>query len=199
MELLGIVQAVNDSVVGEWMRGSLKALPIVNAIHVMAIATVFGTIFIVDLRLLGFPDARRPITRVSGELLRWTWVAFAVAAISGALLFTANANTYFENAAFRWKMLAIVLAGLNMAVFQFVTFRTVESWDKDAPTPWAARAAGALSIVLWVTVILLGRVIGFTKGYDFEVPEGIDFDFSAAPELMRDVAQACAAFASRLG
>jgi hypothetical protein len=183
MDLTALVQAVNDSPVGEWMRGSLKALPIVNAVHVMAIATVFGTILIVDLRLLGFPNARRPVTKISAELLRWTWIAFAFAAVTGVLLFTANANTYFENAAFRWKMLAIVLAGLNVAVFHFITFRTVGSWDKDAPTPWAARAAGGLSIALWIGVILLGRLIGFTKGYDFDVPEGIDFDFSLLAPL----------------
>ncbi len=54
----------------EWMRTSVKAMPIIESIHVLAAATVFGTIFIVDLRLLGFPNTRRAFTRVSDELLK---------------------------------------------------------------------------------------------------------------------------------
>jgi hypothetical protein len=184
MDLTSLVQAVNDSGVGEWMRTSVKALPIVNALHVMAIATVFGTIFIVDLRLLGIPNTRRPFTSVSHDLLRFTWIAFAIAVVTGALMFAANANTYFGNTAFRLKMLVILLAGVNMAVFQFGAFRGVAAWDKDAPTPPAARLAGALSMLFWIGVIVLGRVIGFTKAYNFEIPEGIDFDFSSLDLLL---------------
>jgi hypothetical protein len=178
VDLTAIVQGINDSGVAEWMRTSVKALPVVNALHVMALATVFGTILIVDLRLLGLPSTSRPYTRVSREMLGWTWAAFALAAVTGALMFAANANTYFENTAFRLKMLTLLLAGLNMAAFQLVTVRGVAAWD-TGPTPLAARAAGALSILFWTTVITLGRIIGFTKARDFEVPEGIDFDFSA--------------------
>lgn len=177
MDLYGIVERVESSGLGEWLRGSVKAMPVVESIHVMAVALVFGTIFIVDLRLLGLPSTRRPVTRISGEMLRLTWAGFVVAVITGALLFTANAATYFDNTPFRWKMLALLGAGVNMLVFQLFTYRSVAAWDKDAPTPLAARAAGALSILLWTTVIFLGRWIGFTKGYDFEIPEDVDLQF----------------------
>jgi len=177
MDLASIVESIEASGLGEWMRGSVKAMPVVEAIHVMAIALVFGTILIVDLRLLGFPSTRRAFTRVSAELLGLTWAAFVVAAITGTLMFTANATTYFDNTPFRFKMLALLLAGVNMAVFELVTVRTVAQWDRDAPAPLAGRMAGAFSIVIWISVIFLGRWIGFTKGYDFEIPEDIDFDF----------------------
>lgn len=177
MDLSGIVASIEGSGFGEWMRVSVKAAPVVEAVHVMAIALLFGTILIVDLRLLGLPNTQRSFTRVSDELLRLTWAAFVVAAITGAVLFAANAATYFDNTAFRWKMLALLLAGVNMAVFQFWTFRTVAAWDRNAPPPPSARAAGALSILLWTTVIFLGRWIGFTKGYDFEIPEDLELDF----------------------
>jgi hypothetical protein len=65
-----------------------------------------------------------------------------------------------------------------MALFQLITWRGVANWDRDASPPAAARFAGALSLLLWVTVLVLGRVIGFTKGYDVPVSEDIDFDFS---------------------
>jgi tryptophan-rich sensory protein len=173
----GIIQAIQDSGLGEWMRSSVKAMPIVESIHVLAAATVFGTIFIVDLRLLGFPNLRRPFTRVSDEMLRLTWGAFALAVVTGFLMFAANANTYYGNTAFRLKMLALVFAGVNMLIFQFLTFRTVGAWDTDKQAPGRARLAGALSILLWISVIFFARWIGFTKGYNFEVPDDVNFEF----------------------
>jgi len=159
------------------MRTSLKAMPFVESLHVLAAATVFGTVFVVDLRLLGFPDTRRPVTLVSREMLRLTWIAFAVAVFAGLLMFAANAHTYFGNTAFRLKMLALLGAGLNMAIFQGITFRTVSAWDKNAPTPLAGRIAGALSILLWLCVIFCARWIGFTKGYDFSIPQDSHINF----------------------
>lgn len=177
MDLQSIVASIESSGVGEWMRSSLRGLPIVEAIHVLAAAMVFGTILIVDLRLLGYPDSRKSFRQIEHELLRWTWLAFVLAVITGAMLFAANANTYFHNTAFRLKMVALLLAGVNMAVFQLVTFRGVANWDKDVRTPGPARLAGAASIVIWVAVIFVARWIGFTKGYDFDIPENVDFDF----------------------
>ena len=174
-----MVQAIEASGIGEWMRNSVKAMPVVEAVHVMAVAVVFGSILIVDLRLLGFLDRSRPYSRVASELLGWTWAAFGVAVVTGGLMFAANAMTYYENMPFRFKMLALVGAGVNMAVFHFFTARTVNDWDNRVPAPSAARAAGALSILLWTGVIFLGRWIGFTKGYNFDVPDDLDFDFSA--------------------
>jgi hypothetical protein len=178
VELLAIAELLNDSALSGWLRTSLKAMPIVNALHVMSIVTVFGTIFLVDLRLLGYPNIQRSFSRLHHELLRWTWGAFGVAAVTGVLLLMVNAVTYYRNTAFWLKMLVILLAGINMLVFERVTAKSVASWDRGVPTPTAARVAGALSIVLWVTVIFLGRWIGFTKGYDFTIPEDVQLDFS---------------------
>lgn len=180
MDLTAFADFLQQSAFSEWMRGSLKALPIIESIHVMAVATVFGTILIVDLRLMGLADRGRPFTRVSGELLRWTWIGFAVAVVTGSLMFVPNARTYVGNTAFGLKMAALLLAGLNMAIFQFTTLRSVGAWDAAGRVPLGARVAGALSLIIWTGVIVFGRWIGFTKGYDFSVPEEMDFEFSGS-------------------
>lgn len=173
-----VIQTIEASAIGEWMRGSVLAMPWVNILHVLCVTLVFGSILVVDLRLLAVLDRNRAVTRISSEMLRLTWMAFAGAVVTGVLFFAANATTYWFNVAFRLKMLAILLAGINMLMFQFVTFRGVAGWDREAPTPSAARVAGALSILIWISVIVLGRVIGFTKVGDASVPEDMDFDFS---------------------
>lgn len=174
----GFIQQVEGSGLGEWMRSSVLAMPWVNAIHILCVTLVFGSILVVDLRLLGLLDRGRSMRVVSGEMLRFTWAAFIGAVLTGLMYFSANATTYWFNLPFRFKMLVILLAGVNMLLFQSITFRKVGQWDRSMPPPAAARLAGALSILLWITALVLGRVIGFTKGYEVAVPEGIDFDFS---------------------
>jgi hypothetical protein len=177
--LADLAVTIHDSGVAEWLRSTLGAVAILEAIHVMAIATVFGTILVVDLRLLGLPNAARTFTRVSRELLPITWTAFALSAVTGALLFSVNAITYYGNTAFRVKMALLLLAGVNMLLFHKFTFRTVDVWDQAATPPRSARFAGALSLLSWIAVVVVARWIGFTKGYDFTIPEVMDFDFTA--------------------
>lgn len=153
----------------EWLQGTTLALsiaesawlfPAVECVHVLGIALVVGSISIVDLRLLGWSSKSISVTRLSDDVLPWTWMAFGVAAIAGAVLFTSNATGYYANIAFRLKMLVMLLAGLNMLVFQRITLRGVQHWDSGTP-PATARAAGALSLVLWIGVVGFGRWIGF--------------------------------------
>jgi uncharacterized membrane protein len=179
MDFAALIHAIESSAVGEWMRSSLKAMPVVEATHVLAAATVFGSVLVVDLRLLGVLDSKRAFTRISREMLSLTWAGFVLAVVTGALMFAANAHTYAINTAFRLKLVGLICAGLNMLVFERFTKRGVAGWDTGAPSPRAARVAALLSILLWVTVIVLARWIGFTKAYDFSVPEdpNIKFDF----------------------
>lgn len=199
MDLIGLVQQLEASPVGEWMRTSVKAMPVVEAMHVLAIAVVFGTILIVDSRLLGLLDKRRSYTTVSGELLPWTWAAFVVAVITGLLMFTANATTYYENTPFRLKMLALVAAGLNMAVFHLFTGRQAAEWEFAKSAPRGGRIAAGLSIAIWSSVIFLGRWIGFTKGYDFEIPEDVELDFDFLEISFNMIRELGSAAAERFG
>jgi hypothetical protein len=127
------------------------------------------------LRLLGYAGMRRAFSRVSNELLPITWWAFGAAVITGALLFSLNSITYYGNTAFRVKMVLLLLAGVNMFVFHRYTMPSMAAWDDKLP-PAAARMSGALSLLLWVAVLFVGRWVGFTKGYDFGIPEDVDID-----------------------
>jgi hypothetical protein len=119
-------------------------------------------------------DSSRAFTRVSRETLPLTWLAFGVSVITGSLMFTTSAHTYFGNTAFQLKALALLGAGLNMALFQLLTARGVTAWNRHRAGPRAARVAGLVSVLLWAAVVLLGRWIGFTKGHDFVIPPGVE-------------------------
>jgi hypothetical protein len=90
----------------------------------------------------------------------WGGGAFYVAVVTGIGVFVTRAPAYIENPAFQFKLVLLLLACVNMALFQFRTFRDVASWDTAAATPVAARLAGAASLVLWGEILLAGRWTG---------------------------------------
>src|ERR1700744_222078 len=118
MDMSAWLKSLEDTGLASGIRDSLYLFPFLEAVHVMALSVVFGTIMIVDLRLLGFASTQRPFARMSSELLRITWSAFAVAAVTGTLMFMTNARVYTGNTSFRIKMVLLVLAGINMAVLR---------------------------------------------------------------------------------
>jgi hypothetical protein len=177
MNMQAVLASIEGSAVAEWMRYTNGAMPIVEALHVVAAVLVFGTVLIVDLRLLGAADSSRPFARLSRETLPLTWLAFGAAVVTGSLMFTTSAQLYFGNAAFQLKAVALLGAGLNMALFQLLTVSAAAGRSTNEPPPRAARIAGLVSLLLWAAVVLLGRWIGFTKGYDFSVPAGLDLSF----------------------
>ena len=138
------------------------AFTTVEVVHVFAVALVLGTIAIVDLRLLGFASTKRPFAELSRQVLPFTWAAFVLAVIAGLLLFTTRATEYFVNPMFWIKMALIVVAGINMMIFEFITVRDVQKWNLNATPPSRARLAGGISIGCWVLVVIFGRLIGFT-------------------------------------
>ena len=154
-----------DLPIAELIRSNELAFPSLESVHVLAITLVLGSIAVADLRLLGLASVKRPVSQLLHEILPVTWVAFGVALLTGSLLFTSNAVEYAHNKPFQFKMIMLVLAGLNMLVFQLVTFRSVGTWDEAARTPAGARFAGAASLVCWLAVVAFGRWIGFTIGF----------------------------------
>jgi hypothetical protein len=122
---------------------------------------VVGSIAMMDLRLLGIASRNSAVSRLSNEVLPWTWTAWAVAAVFGTLMFVAKAGTYAANLQFRLKFVCMGLAALNMLIFHFGAYREVGRWDEGEP-PMSAKTAGAISLLLWIGVVFFGRWVGFT-------------------------------------
>ena len=137
--------------------------PWIESVHVLAAATVVGTIAMVDLRLLGFRAQERGVRRLISEVLPYTWIAFAVALVSGFLLFSSSATTYAVNPFFQFKVGVLALAGANMAYFHLLPYRSINLWDELTHPPPRAKIAGALSLCCWVVVVACGRWIGFSQ------------------------------------
>jgi hypothetical protein len=159
--MLDILEWIDATAMAEEIRVSVWIFPALEIAHVAAIALVLGSIARVDLRLAGLASRDRSITEVSREMLPWTWVGFALATLFGVLLFVGQPIRYVETAFFDAKIILILLAGLNMLVFEYLTRRSVGRWDQAPIPPVQVRLAGGLSLAFWISVVICGRFIGF--------------------------------------
>ena len=163
-----------DAIIGaaQWLENTPLALtiaegaypfPLLETAHVLGLGTVVGTIAIVDLRLLDLASRNRPVRALVEETLPYTWAGFTLALATGALMFISKATEYINNVPFRIKLCVLALAGLNMVAFHMLTYKSVDRWNHGIATPRAARIAGGSSLVLWITVVFLGRWIAFVN------------------------------------
>src|SRR5439155_1864465 len=124
MSVSELLAALEASSLAASIRSSLYLFPFIESAHVIGLTMVFGTIAIIDLRLLGIASTRRPFSRVASDVLKWTWGAFALTVATGLLMFITNATVYYHNFFFRSKMALLALAGFNMLMFEMTAARS---------------------------------------------------------------------------
>jgi hypothetical protein len=160
----GALGALEASGLGQAMREWLWLYPSVEIVHIVGIGLLFGSIAVLDLRLLGVSRAISART-LARHVLPWTAGSFLLIVPSGFLMFTAHASEFIESPVFVVKMCLILAAGANAGLFHTITFRTADVWDSEEmrklPPPPSARIAGALSLLLWIAVIACGRLLAY--------------------------------------
>ncbi len=143
------------------LRESIWAYPIVETAHVLGLALFVGLAMLLDLRLTGLALPRTAVQDLVERLGRWTWAGFAVMVASGGLLFYADPVKMAANPFFQAKLVLLIVAGVNAAIFHVTVYRRVSEWGSARLAPRRARAAGWISLTVWTAVIATGRLIAF--------------------------------------
>ena len=154
------MSGIEASALGQAMRQWLYLYPAVETAHITGIAFLFGSIAVLDLRLLGL-SSTIPVRQLAKHVLPWTAASFLLIVPTGLAMFTAHASEFIGNPVFALKLCVITAAGVNAAVFHAGVFRTAQAWDVNKAPPFWARAAAAISLVLWVCVIACGRLLAY--------------------------------------
>jgi len=128
-------------------------------VHLFGLVMLVGGIGLLDLRLLGaFP-------RLSPDALSDAVTPLAIAgllllACSGSVMFAADANALAGNDSFWWKLVLIGVGLLNAVAFRFATNDRLAEWEQMVPMP--VRLGALLSLLVWLSVLILGRMIAYT-------------------------------------
>jgi hypothetical protein len=143
------------------IRESGLTYPVVMSTHLACIALFGGTIVMTDLRLLGWALRGRSIADVVNGLRWWKRLGFAIMASMGILLAGSKAESYYPNPYFWLKMSLLALVLIHAIVFRPRVYNDPEQLDASPVSPTRAKAAGALSLILWTAVLCAGRLIGY--------------------------------------
>jgi hypothetical protein len=154
--------ALEASAFAQAMRDSVWVYPVVLFAHILGIALLFGSIAVLDVRLIGL-WRKAAVKALAGQVLPWSVGSFLLIVPSGLAMFAANATEFIARPVLAVKMCLIMAALLNAAIFHALTFPSVNVWDapemRPLGPPPSARVAGALSLTLWASVIACGVIL----------------------------------------
>jgi len=158
MDPAGWAALLEASATGAWMRSSGWAYPVVNLVHLLGLVLLIGPILLLDLRLLGF-GRLFPLHAVSGILTPWCVAGLLLLLASGALLFAADAAPLASNPLLRFKLLLICFGVCNAFAFRRIWAARLQDWDCRPPRAGIIQAA--VSVLCWLAVAGLGRLIAY--------------------------------------
>jgi hypothetical protein len=134
---------------------------IMEGTHLITVGLFFGTILMVDMRLLGLLFRKVPVSELSDRVLPMTVIGFLTLVVTGALAFMSKPEEYYHNLFFRAKMVFLLVAIINLTVFHFKVQSTQGAWDRAESPPKAAKISAMISLFCWLVVISCGRLIAY--------------------------------------
>ena len=155
MTLLQVFEWCEATAVGSAIRNSPWLFPVIESVHLLALAMIGGALLVVDLRLLGLGLRHQPVRELARDAQPWLIGSLLVMISTGVPLFLSESIKCYYNQAFWVKMTTLPVAIL----FTFTVRRSVAM--ADIGRPWH-RLVGLVSLALWFGVAAAGRWIGFS-------------------------------------
>ena len=145
---------------GRLMQETAWLFPTVEIFHFIGLSLLMGSLLVVDFRLLGF--CRDIAVDAVYSFLPFTIAGFCINLVTGVMFLFNDPFRYYPNLAFRIKMLLVLLAGLNALYFLFLT-HVSSSTAQAAESSMKIRVIAALSLCIWIGVIVFGRLIPYLE------------------------------------
>jgi len=164
MSLFEICKWLQETPISISIRESILAFPVIVGLHLLGISVSAGLIAISDLRMMGLILKKESASDVFHQLIPWITAGFAMMIVTGSLLFIAEPVKCYSNISFRFKVLFLFVAGINILIFHSSKiYRHMHEWEWAEDPPRAAKLAGWVSLISWGIVIIVGR----TTAYNF--------------------------------
>ena len=164
MSVLSLFQSIQSIGFLTDLRESAMVYPVVMSTHLSCIAVFGGMILMTDMRLLGWSLKKYTVTEVVSSLRPWKRVGFVIMVTMGLLLAGSEAEKYYHNPYFWAKMCCLALVGVHALIFRPSVYNRTEEIDRAPAIPTRAKAAALLSLVIWLSVLTMGRLIGYYEG-----------------------------------
>lgn len=161
MTLFEFCEWVRDTPTSIAIRESILLFPVLEGTHLLGIGMSAGAIAISDLRMMGKIFRKQPLSEVFNGIAPWMTAGFILMTITGFLLFWSEPIRCYESAWFRWKVVFLILGGLNAGIYHSTIWRSRAVWDANPDPPRGAYLAGLFSLIIWSVVIITGRTMAY--------------------------------------
>lgn len=161
-----ILQALSDWLESTWLGNAfinqgLWSWPLAESLHFMGLCVLVGSVGLVDLRMLGM--AKGISVSALHKLVPFGVAAYLVNVVTGFLFVLGDADQYIFNKAFRFKMLFMAIAGINVLFFYSTGFQQTRTLGPDDNMPFRVKLMAGISLACWIAIITAGRLITFYR------------------------------------
>jgi magnesium-transporting ATPase (P-type) len=136
-------------------------VPLVQTIHIIAIAILLTAVYVVSFRLIGVTRGGQPLAALAAKSTPWVWIALCVLLCTGILLTITEPARELLNWVFRAKMLMVAALAAILLVVQRRTRRSPEYWSASPARRLAARAIGIAVVIIGAGIVTAGRWIAY--------------------------------------
>src|SRR5579863_9222220 len=150
--LLHICRWLQDNSLIALINGTAWTAAALEIVHYFSMFILVGSMWIVDLRVLGLVGRRQDATQLAERLFPWMWISLFFNFLSGFLMFAGSAISYYRNDVFYDKVAVILLAIVASIVVQL----RVRKWAQQPAMPTPAKLVALISIGLWIGAIIAG-------------------------------------------
>ncbi|QHJ13806.1 hypothetical protein FX988_04086 [Paraglaciecola mesophila] len=159
--LIWVTDTLNATALSDLVMNNAVVFPTLEMAHFLGLCLLFGSLLVVDLRVVGFAKAI-PIERVD-MFIRFAIIGFSINLISGLLFVIGDSDRYLVNIAFWLKMGVIIIAGLNTLYFVRRIKPQMDTGVESGHLQHGSHVVAWLSLVLWTSVIILGRFFPYVE------------------------------------
>jgi hypothetical protein len=164
MSVESLAASLQATSLSEALKDASWVVPAMQSVHIIMVGVVFVSILMISLRMLGWMRVDEPLNRVWTRFAPFLWSGIVVMAVTGTVLTIAEPVREFMTLSFRLKLVLLVICIASAAAFGRVA-RTAagaaSSVDASAPLSAAMRATVWVTLLLWLTIIFLGRAIAY--------------------------------------
>jgi len=162
--LLEWLEWLENTGVARMVQESSWGYPIILSAHAVGMAIVAGIVLVINLRVMGLAS-EAPLAAFR-TMYRFALIGLAINAVSGTLLFVGNPDAFYESNPFRIKVILLVV-GITLMVKTARYFFGSAGSVGNSLFATHARMMAALSVVVWIGVIVAGRLIAYIDWKDY--------------------------------
>lgn len=154
-----LIAWLSSSALHSWIIDNNWITPVLEVMHFVGLCLMFGALLVIDTRMIGW--FRDISVKAVHSLLPWVFIGFGINLITGILFVFYDPGRYLINISFQIKILLVMLAGLNALLYYWKIHPEISLWDRYEATPGIGKFIGVASLVIWVGVLVCGRMIPY--------------------------------------